>query len=83
MQLRVGLLPRDERGAELQRRDREPNTEGSRRSGAAGTSQVMAYSIGAQAVILAFNLLLGVIAVFVLFGQVRFGAVRHEAHAPG
>lgn len=52
-------------------------------AGAAGTSQVMAYSIGAQAVILAFNLVLGVIAVFVLFGQMRFGAVRREAHAPG
>lgn len=52
-------------------------------AGAAGTSQVMAYSIGAQAVILAFNLLLGVIAVFVLFGQVRFGAVRRQAHASG
>ncbi|HXD69258.1 MAG TPA: lysylphosphatidylglycerol synthase transmembrane domain-containing protein [Gaiellales bacterium] len=52
-------------------------------AGAAGTSQVMAYSIGAQAVILASNLLLGVVAVFVLFGQLRFGAVRHEAHVPG
>lgn len=52
-------------------------------AGAAGTSQVMAYSIGAQAVILAFNLLLGTVAVFVLCGQVRFGAVRREAHAPG
>jgi uncharacterized membrane protein YbhN (UPF0104 family) len=52
-------------------------------AGAAGTSQVMAYSIGAQAVILAFNLALGVIAVFVLFGQVRFGAVRRQAPASG
>ncbi|HEY2867885.1 MAG TPA: lysylphosphatidylglycerol synthase transmembrane domain-containing protein [Gaiellales bacterium] len=51
-------------------------------AGAAGTPQVMAYSIGAQAVILAFNLLLGVIAVFLFFGQVRLGAFR-EAHAPG
>jgi len=50
--------------------------------GAAGSAQVMAYSIGAQAVILALNLVLGVIAVFVLFGQVRFGAFR-EAHASG
>jgi hypothetical protein len=33
-------------------------------------------------VILAFNLLLGVIAVFLFFGQVRLGAFR-EAHAPG
>jgi len=52
-------------------------------SGAATSGQVMAYSIGAQAVILAFNLILGVIAVFVLFGQVRFGAVRRQAPASG
>jgi uncharacterized membrane protein YbhN (UPF0104 family) len=52
-------------------------------AGAAGTGQVMAYSIGAQAVILAFNLALGVVAVFVLFGHLGFGAVRREAPASG
>ena len=52
-------------------------------AGAAGSAQVMAYSIGAQAVILAFNAALGAVAVFVIFGQVRIGAVRREAHAPG
>ncbi|HEY3766802.1 MAG TPA: lysylphosphatidylglycerol synthase transmembrane domain-containing protein [Gaiellales bacterium] len=51
--------------------------------GAAGSAQVMAYSIGAQAVIMAFNLLLGVVAVFALFGHLRIGAVRREAHASG
>ena len=52
-------------------------------SGAAGSSQVMAYSIGAQAVILAFNVVVGMIAIFVLFGHVRFGALHREARASG
>jgi uncharacterized membrane protein YbhN (UPF0104 family) len=52
-------------------------------AGAAGSGQVMAYSIGAQAVILAFNVLLGMVAVFVLFGHVRLGALHHEARASG
>lgn len=52
-------------------------------SGAATSGQVMAYSIGAQAVILAFNVVLGMIALFVLFGHVRFHALHHEASASG
>jgi uncharacterized membrane protein YbhN (UPF0104 family) len=52
-------------------------------AGAAGSTQVLAYSIGAQAVILAFNVALGAMAAFVLFGQVRLGAIRRAAHAPG
>jgi uncharacterized membrane protein YbhN (UPF0104 family) len=51
-------------------------------SGVAGSGQLMAYSIGAQAVIVGFNLMLGLIAVFMLFGHVRLRAVRRAAHAP-
>jgi uncharacterized membrane protein YbhN (UPF0104 family) len=52
-------------------------------AGAGGSSQVLAYSIGSQAVILAFNVALGAAAAFVLFGQVRLGALRREATASG
>ncbi len=53
-------------------------------AGVATSGQVLAYSIGAQAVIMAFNVLLGVIATFALFGHMRMGAVTREAHAwPG
>lgn len=51
-------------------------------AGAAGSAQVLAYSIGAQAVILAFNVVLGAAAALILFGQLRLGAVR-EATAAG
>ena len=51
-------------------------------AGVAGSGQLMAYSIGAQAVIVTFNFVLGVIAVFMLFGHVRISAVRRAAHAP-
>jgi uncharacterized membrane protein YbhN (UPF0104 family) len=51
-------------------------------AGVAGSGQLMAYSIGAQAMIVTFNLVLGLIAVFMLFGHVRIGAVRRAAHAP-
>ena len=51
--------------------------------GAASSGQVMAYSIGAQAVILAFNVVLGMVALFVLFGHVRFHALHREASASG
>lgn len=47
--------------------------------GAATSSQVLAFSIGAQAVILAFNVVLGLIAVFALFGHVRVGSLHHDA----
>ena len=43
----------------------------------------MAYSIGAQAVILAFNPPSASSRTSCIFGQVRIGAVRREAHAPG
>ena len=49
--------------------------------GVATSGQVLAFSIGAQAVIMAFNVLLGLIAIFVLFGHLRMGTVRREAHA--
>jgi glycosyltransferase 2 family protein len=52
-------------------------------SGAATSGQVMAYSIGAQAVILAFNVVLGMIALFVLFGHVRFHALHQETSPSG
>lgn len=52
-------------------------------SGAASSGQVMAYSIGAQAVILVFNVVVGMIALFVLFGHIRFHALRHEPSASG
>ena len=47
--------------------------------GAATSGQVLAFSIGAQAVILAFNVVLGLIAVFALFGHVRVGSLHHDA----
>jgi uncharacterized membrane protein YbhN (UPF0104 family) len=53
-------------------------------AGVATSGQVLAYSIGAQAVIMAFNVLLGLIATFALFGHLRMGAVRRQADAwPG
>ena len=48
-------------------------------SGAATAGQVLAFSVGAQAVILAFNLLLGLIAAFYLFGHLRLGSLHREA----
>ncbi len=47
--------------------------------GAATSGQVLAFSIGAQAVIVAFNIVLGLIALVVIFGHVKLGAVRREA----
>jgi uncharacterized membrane protein YbhN (UPF0104 family) len=52
-------------------------------AGAGGSSQVLAYSIGSQAVILAFNVALGAAAAFVLFGGAGLGALRREATASG
>jgi uncharacterized membrane protein YbhN (UPF0104 family) len=49
--------------------------------GVATPGQVLAFSIGAQAVIVAFNILLGLIAIFVLFGHMRFGSVRRAARS--
>jgi uncharacterized membrane protein YbhN (UPF0104 family) len=49
--------------------------------GVATSGQVLAFSIGAQAVIMGFNVLLGLIAIFVLFGHMRMGTVRREAHS--
>jgi uncharacterized membrane protein YbhN (UPF0104 family) len=48
--------------------------------GAASGSQVLAFSIGAQAVILVFNILLGLVAVFALFGHFRLGSIHRDAH---
>jgi uncharacterized membrane protein YbhN (UPF0104 family) len=52
-------------------------------AGAAGSAQVLAYSIGAQAVILALNVALGAAAALMLFGQLRVGALRPEATPSG
>jgi uncharacterized membrane protein YbhN (UPF0104 family) len=52
-------------------------------SGVASSSRILAYSIGAQAVILTYNVLLGMVALFVLVGHVRFHALHREARAPG
>jgi uncharacterized membrane protein YbhN (UPF0104 family) len=45
----------------------------------ATSGQVLAFSIGAQAVMLAFNLLLGLVAVFALFGHLRIGSLHRDA----
>jgi glycosyltransferase 2 family protein len=50
-------------------------------AGVAGAGRVTAFSIGAQAVIVAFNIVLGLVAIFVLFGHIRMGSVRRDAHA--
>jgi uncharacterized membrane protein YbhN (UPF0104 family) len=49
--------------------------------GVATSGQVLAFSIGVQAVIVAFNIVLGLIAIFVVFGHVRIGSVRRDAHS--
>jgi uncharacterized membrane protein YbhN (UPF0104 family) len=48
--------------------------------GAATAGQVLAFSVGAQAVILAFNVVLGLAAAFLLFGHLRLGSLHREAH---
>jgi uncharacterized membrane protein YbhN (UPF0104 family) len=45
----------------------------------ASPGQVLAFSIGAQAVIVAFNVVLGLIAIFMLFGHVRIGLLHRDA----
>jgi len=50
-------------------------------AGVATSGQVLAFSIGAQAVIVVFNILLGLVAIFALFGHFRMGSVRRAAHA--
>ena len=49
--------------------------------GVATSGQVLAFSIGVQAVTVAFNIVVGLIAIFALFGHIRMGTVRREAHA--
>jgi glycosyltransferase 2 family protein len=51
-------------------------------AGVATSGQVLAFSIGAQAVIVAFNILLGLVAIFALFGHFRIGSVRRAAEVP-
>jgi uncharacterized membrane protein YbhN (UPF0104 family) len=51
-------------------------------AGVATSGQVLAFSIGAQAVIVVFNILLGLVAIFALFGHVRLGSVRRAAGVP-
>ena len=50
-------------------------------AGVATSGQVLAFSIGAQAVIVAFNILLGLVAIFALFGHLRMSSVRRAAHS--
>ena len=47
--------------------------------GAATSGQVLAFSIGGQAVILALNITLGMVAAFLLFGHIRLGSLHGEA----
>jgi hypothetical protein len=42
---------------------------------------VLAFSVGAQAVIVAFNIVIGLIAIFVLFGHIRIGSIRRDANS--
>jgi uncharacterized membrane protein YbhN (UPF0104 family) len=49
-------------------------------AGAATPGQVLAFSVGSQGAITASNLILGAIAVFLLFGHLRFRRVSREAH---
>ena len=49
--------------------------------GAARTGQVLAFSIGAQAVIVALNIVIGMIAAFLLFGHIRIGSIRRDANS--
>ena len=49
--------------------------------GVATSGQILASSLGAQAVIVAFNVLFGLIAAGALFGHMRMGVIRREAHA--
>jgi hypothetical protein len=45
------------------------------------TTTLLAFSIGAQAVIVAFNIVIGLIAIFVLFGHIRIGSIRRDANS--
>jgi len=47
-------------------------------AGAASSGQVLAFSVGAQAVIVAFNVLLGLIACMAVFGHARLLSVGRE-----
>jgi uncharacterized membrane protein YbhN (UPF0104 family) len=50
-------------------------------AGVATSGQVLAFSIGAQAVIVVFNILLGLLAIFALFGHLKMSSVRRAAHS--
>jgi uncharacterized membrane protein YbhN (UPF0104 family) len=47
-------------------------------AGQASSSSLLAYSVGAQVAVTAFNALLGAAALFLLFGSVRFRHIRTE-----
>jgi uncharacterized membrane protein YbhN (UPF0104 family) len=49
--------------------------------GTATASALLSFSIGAQAVVTVGNLLMGVVAVFIIFGHIRFGQLAREARA--
>ena len=52
-------------------------------AGSASTGQVLAFSVGAQAAVVALNLALGAVAVFALFRHVRLRAIGRAARQPG
>jgi uncharacterized membrane protein YbhN (UPF0104 family) len=47
--------------------------------GTATTSQILAFSVGSQLIIALVNIVLGLMAIFVIFGHAHFGRVRSEA----
>jgi uncharacterized membrane protein YbhN (UPF0104 family) len=48
-------------------------------TGAASRSTLLAYSVGAQAAVTALNVVLGLLAIFALFGHIRPGRIRDHA----
>jgi uncharacterized membrane protein YbhN (UPF0104 family) len=48
-------------------------------AGSASDTQILAYSVGAQATTTIVNIVIGAIAVFAIFGSVRLGGIRQRA----
>jgi uncharacterized membrane protein YbhN (UPF0104 family) len=49
--------------------------------GVATPGQVLSFSIGAQGVIVGFNIVLGLVAAFAMFGHMRIGSIAREAYS--
>jgi uncharacterized membrane protein YbhN (UPF0104 family) len=47
----------------------------------ATSGQVLAFSVGSQAVLVVLNVVLGLVAIFALFGHIRIGSVHRDAHS--